>query len=148
MCQFLQQEGNRFRETKSNCKNIIDYWKTLEVVSGHNLLGRNHFFPACSTTNNSSWTLSYVVLKKKVKLNSVERSTYILHRQASRSFLVSQLPFFFPQSAKRYLVKSYTLWGCDAPSHNRCSWNTKVSVVKLHWIVNPVCLLYKKCQSF
>lgn len=100
MCQFLQQEGNGFRETKSNCRNIIQYWKTLEVVSGHNLLCRNHFFPAYSTTSNYSWTLSYVVLEQKVKLNCVERSTYKLHRQVSRSFLVSQLPFFFPQSAK------------------------------------------------
>lgn len=80
--QWIQRDKNPAERLQIN-------GETLEVASSHHMLCKYHFFPAYNTSNTTSWTVLYVVLKKRIKLNSMERSTYVLHRQVSRScFLV------------------------------------------------------------
>lgn len=70
--------------------------ETLEVAGSHNMLCKYHFFPAYNTSNTSSWTVRYVVLKKRIKINSMEGlHTYCIDRYQGVVFLFPTLASFF-----------------------------------------------------
>lgn len=57
----------RIQRDKNPAERLQINGETLEVASSHNLLCKYHCFPAHTTSKISSWTVLYVVLKKKDK---------------------------------------------------------------------------------